>query len=138
MQSNAHIYSVRKKQLQIDDMIDWLLSDDTVTRNFDVNINLSEIRRWVRPFTVLQDVYSTFTHLQMYIIFLLCTLFHTRVHKVKFDQTESNEQYLTGQTQMKSNDWYHVNRHWYSHCTINYPCDRLTCIDFRWIIHFHM
>jgi hypothetical protein len=55
--------------------------------------------------TVQYDVYSN-SPFSKYLVSLMCTLFYIRVHAVKVDLTEQNEQYFIGQSIVTSNEWY--------------------------------
>jgi hypothetical protein len=74
------------------------------------DLNCSDKTSFVRICTIRYDIYWNLL-LSNCVVSLLCMYFYTYMHKVKLDHTEQDEQYFTRQTQMNSNDWYHVNWH---------------------------
>jgi hypothetical protein len=54
---------------------------------------------------VRYDVYSNWSFFKC-LVSLRCTFFCIRVHEIKLDRTEQNEQYLIGRSITTSNEWY--------------------------------
>jgi hypothetical protein len=75
------------------------------TSNLIHVIHCSDKKRCVRECIVRYDVYSN-SSFSKYIVSLMCTFFYIRVHDAKLDRTEQNEQYVTRQSIMISNNWY--------------------------------
>jgi hypothetical protein len=75
------------------------------TSNLVRAIRCSDKKRGDRMCTIRYDVYSN-SLFSKCIISLIYILFRIRVHEVKLDRTEQNEQYLIGQSIVTSNEWY--------------------------------
>jgi hypothetical protein len=76
----------------------------TVASTFDRNIDYTDKMRVMHICTISYDTYLNWPFFE-YLVFLRYTLFHTREHKIKLNETEQNEQYLTRQAYMNSNVW---------------------------------
>jgi hypothetical protein len=77
----------------------------SVTSNLVRAIHCSDKMRGPGVCIVRYDVYSN-SFSSKCIVSLMCTLFYIRVHEVKLDRTEQNEQYLIGQTIVIPNEGY--------------------------------
>jgi hypothetical protein len=76
-----------------------------LTSNLVRAIHCSDKRRGGRVCTVWYDVYSN-SPFSKCVISLMCTFFYIRVHAVKVDWADQNEQYLISQSIVTSDEWY--------------------------------